>query len=225
MGYLEYVELHRCQTYVNKLRWATIDKCSSDCPRQVVMRQQQALARMPEENLNSLSADTFEFLQCVGERYSNECVYQANSLNTHPPPTFYHELNPAILTKIATSICSLNLIGSLSGNQSSVKSGRVISLKKQGNEKQQARDRCVWREVRRRLSASDRALESIAAHPLPPETHQLRPGLSFNNSFNKDSIDKTYLSKELKALPTHSLTVSVWPQILDPSQTGSLTQP
>ena len=43
--------------------------------------------------------------------------------------------------------------------------------------------------------------------PTPPEGHQLKPGLSFNNSFNNNSIYKIYLSKELKALPTHDLTV------------------
>lgn len=52
-----------------------------------------------------------------------------------------------------------------------------------------------------------RVVKRVAAHPRPPETHQLKPGLSFNNSFNNNSIYKTYLSKELKALPTHNLTV------------------
>lgn len=57
------------------------------------------------------------------------------------------------------------------------------------------------------LSASGRAVKWVAAHPLPPQTQQLKPGLSYNNSFNNNSIYKTYLCIELKALPTHNLTV------------------
>jgi hypothetical protein len=58
---------------------------------------------------------------------------------------------------------------------------------------------------------------ATTAHPLPPEKHhQLKLGLSFNNSFNNNndnSIYKTLLSRELKALPTHSLNVLEWAQL------------
>ena len=74
MGSLRYIEVAHVPIYVNKLKRATIDKCSSHCPRQVAMRQLQAWVRILEENLNSLPADTFGLLQCVGEMYSNECV-------------------------------------------------------------------------------------------------------------------------------------------------------
>lgn len=36
--------------------------------------------RMSKEVPNSLPADTFGQLQCVGEIYSNECVHEANSV-------------------------------------------------------------------------------------------------------------------------------------------------
>lgn len=36
--------------------------------------------RRPKEVPNSLPADTFGQLQCVGEIYSNECVHEANSV-------------------------------------------------------------------------------------------------------------------------------------------------
>ena len=70
----------------------------------------------------------------------------------------------------------------------------------------------------RMLSASGRAGKWVAAHPLPPERHQLKPGLSLNNSCNNNNSSfKTYFSKELKALPTHNLTVPAEAQLLDPS--------
>lgn len=80
---------------------------------------------------------------------------------------------------------------------------------------------CAGSKVKRMLSASGRAVNWVAAHPLRPERHQLKQGLSFNNSFNNNSICKTYLSKELKALPTHSLPGPGWAQLLDPGWQGA----
>lgn len=121
----------------------------------------------------------------------------------------YHALNPVLSTKIATSICSSEIscpTSSFSGDRSSLKSGEgelLVKVKSQ----QQPRD-AGCRE------AVGEAERQVPAHPLPPETHQLKPGLSFNNSFNNNSIYKTYLSKELKALPTHSLIVPGVTQLL-----------
>lgn len=59
---------------------------------------------MPEENLESLPADNFGLQQCVGETYRtvmNVCVRKILQKKT-----FYHGLNPAIFTEIATLICS-----------------------------------------------------------------------------------------------------------------------
>lgn len=63
------------------------DQIKAGSDRRVLISELQVetaggTVRMLKEELNSLPADTFGQLQCVGEMYSNECVREANSVKS-----------------------------------------------------------------------------------------------------------------------------------------------
>lgn len=123
-------------------------------------------------------------------------------------------------TKITTLICSWEIsfpIVSLSGDWPFVRSREGKVLEKARKLKTIGLRYSTGWKARRMLSTSGRVRNWVSAHPLPPERHQLKPGLSLDNSCNNNSIFKTYFSKELKALPTHNLTVPAEAQLLVPS--------